>query len=105
MEPKLSIGDVAVIKKCNPNDVKVGDIIEYKMEGYTVIHRIINIYQEKGEFFFITKGDNNQDPDKLPVSENQLIGAVMFKIPYVGLPSIWLHKFSSQVVVDVETGK
>lgn len=105
MEPILSVGDVAVIKKCNPNNVEIGDIIEYKMEGYTVIHRIINIYQEKGEIFFITKGDNNEDPDKMPVSENQLIGRVVFKIPYIGLPSIWLNNFRNQVIVEVETGK
>ena len=104
MEPNLSIGDVAIIEKCTPNDLKVGDIIEYQMEGYTVIHRIIKIYQEDGEFFYITKGDNNQTQDRLPVSEDQLIGKVLFKIKYIGLPSIWIHNIQSQVVVEVETG-
>ena len=75
------------------------------MDGYTVIHRIVNIYQEKGEFFLITKGDNNESEDKLPVREDQLLGKALFKIPYIALPTIWLHNFATQTQVDVETGK
>ena len=102
MEPNLSVGDVSIIKKTSPNDVKIGDIIEYQMEEYTVIHRVTEIYQEDGRIFFITKGDNNQSEDRLPVSENQLIGKVIYNIRYIGLPSIWLH--SSDGNVDIETG-
>ena len=105
MNPNLKIGDVAIIKKCTPNDVVVGDIIEYQMDGYTVIHRVVNIYQKNGEFFFITKGDFNKNEDKLPVSEDQLIGKTIFKIKYLALPAIWVHNLSSQTVVEVETGK
>ena len=104
MHPELKVGDLAIIKKCTANDLKVQDIIEYQMEGYTVIHRITNIYQSDGAFFFITKGDNNDSEDKLPVSEEQLIGKVIFKIPYLALPTIWLHSVNSQTQVEVETG-
>ena len=61
------------------------------MEGYTVIHRIIEKKQKNGEFSFITKGDNNNTPDKEEVKENQLIGKVVFKIKYIGYPAILLH--------------
>lgn len=105
MYPELRVGDLAIIEKCTANDVKIHDIIEYQMDGYTVIHRITNIYQEKGEFFLITKGDNNELEDKLPVREDQLIGKALFKIPYLALPTIWLHSFANQAQIDVETGK
>lgn len=91
MEKELNVGDVVIIKKCNSNDVNVGDIIQYQMEGYTVIHRIIEKKQKNGEFSFITKGDNNNTPDKDEVKENQLIGKVVFKIKYIGYPAILLH--------------
>lgn len=91
MEKELFVGDIAIIQKCNSNDVNVGDIIEYQMEGYTVIHRIIEKKQKKGEFYFVTKGDNNKSPDKEEVREDQLIGKVIFKIRYLGYPAIWLH--------------
>ena len=42
MQEELHIGDVAIIQKCNANDIEEGDIIEYQMEGYTVIHRVVS---------------------------------------------------------------
>lgn len=47
MEPQIHIGDLAIIKKCTANDVKLNDIIEYQLDGYTVIHRVIEIKQVK----------------------------------------------------------
>lgn len=104
MEPELYVGDVAVIKKCNANDVEEGDIIEYQMEGYTVIHRIKSKTQKNGQFTFITQGDNNNTEDSEPVSEEQLIGKVIFKVRFLGFPAIWLHNLSVQEQIDVDTG-
>lgn len=104
MEPELYLGDVAIIQKCNSNDVEVGDIIEYQMEGYTVIHRVKQKNQKNGQFTFITQGDNNDTEDNEPVSEDQLIGKVIFKIRFLGYPAIWLHNLSIQEQVDVNTG-
>lgn len=106
MEKELFVGDVAIIQKCNANDVNVGDIIEYQMEGYTVIHRVIEKKQANGEYYFTTKGDNNGSPDRDEVRENQLIGKVIFKIRYLGYPAIWLHIIqSNEQMIEVETGK
>lgn len=105
MEEELHIGDVAIIQKCNANDVNVGDIIEYQMDGYTVIHRIIEKKQRKGEFYFVTKGDNNNSPDNEEVREDQLIGKVIFKIRYLGYPAIWLNIVEeNEQMLEVETG-
>lgn len=104
MEKELMVGDVAIIKKCNSNDVIVGDIVEYQMEGYTVVHRVIEKKQKNGKFYFTTKGDNNKSPDAQEVNEEQIIGKVIFKIKYVGYPAIWLHILGEeQVEVKVET--
>lgn len=105
MEPELKVGDVAIIKKCNANDIQEGDIIEYKMEGYTVVHRVKNKVQKKGQYIFTTKGDNNDQEDRDPVSEEQLIGKVIFKIKYIGFPAIFLHNLSVEQQLEVETGK
>lgn len=102
MEPEFFIGDVAIIKKCNPNDVIVGDVIQYQMDGYTVVHRVIEKNQSKGQVTFITKGDNNNSPDAKPVSEDQLIGKAIFKIKYIGYPAIWLHLVQEQEQLNVE---
>lgn len=105
MEDELFLGDIAIIQKCNANDVNVGDIIEYQMDGYTVIHRIIEKTQRNGQFYFVTKGDNNNSPDSKEVREDQLIGKVIFKIKYLGYPAIWLHIVQeNEQMVEVETG-
>lgn len=90
MTPAINIGDVAIIKKCNPNNLKVGDIIEYQMPDFTVVHRVVGIKQENGKFYFTTKGDNNSSNDKNLVTEEQLIGKCLFKIKYLGYPAIWI---------------
>ena len=106
MEDTLYVGDIAIIKKCNANDVNVGDIIEYQMEGYTVVHRIKEKNQRNGEFFFITQGDNNSSADREEVREDQLIGKLIFKIRYLGYPAIWLHIIQeNEEIIEVETGK
>lgn len=104
MEKELSVGDIVIVKKCNPNDITEGDIIEYQMEGYTVIHRVISKKQKNGDYYFITKGDNNNAEDVKPVEESQLIGKIVFKIKYLGYPAIWLHIIQSNDQIDVETG-
>lgn len=106
MEPELFMGDIVFIKKCTPNDISKNDIIEYQMEGYTVIHRVIDIKQDDGFFTYITKGDSNNAEDRDPVLEDQLIGKVIFKVKYLGYPAIILHNLQVQneQVVEVETG-
>lgn len=104
MSPEINVGDVAIIRKCNPNDIIVGDVIQYQMEGYTVVHRVMEKSQSNGEVTFITKGDNNNTPDFYPVNEDQLIGEVIYKIKYIGYPAIWLHLIQEQEELEIETG-
>lgn len=96
MSPQINIGDVAIIKKCGPNDVEVGDIIEYKMPDFTVVHRIVEIKQENGRYYFATKGDSNDSRDKNLVTEDRLIGKCLFKIRYLGYPAIWITGVKTQ---------
>lgn len=105
MEPTINVGDVVIVKKCNANDIEIDDIIEYARKDFTVIHRVIDKYQKDGEFFFITKGDNNNNVDSDHVREDMLRGKVIARIPYLAMPTIWLDRLSGrQANVDVETG-
>lgn len=104
MYPNLKAGDMVIIKKCNSDDINVQDIIQYKMDGYTIIHRVIEKNQENGEYYFITKGDNNNSEDNISVKEDQLIGKVIFNIPYLALPTVWFHNLNNQIPIDIQTG-
>lgn len=105
MEKELYVGDVVIVKKCNANDIVNGDIIQYQMKGYTVIHRVIEKKQKNGEYYFTTKGDNNPSEDKESVTEDQVLGKVIFKVKYLGYPAIWLNIIQSNEQVEVDTGK
>jgi signal peptidase len=60
MKPAIDPGDVVILRKADPSDVKVGDVIQYWRGDVFIIHRVINI-EATGEFQ--TKGDNNISPD------------------------------------------
>jgi signal peptidase len=81
MEPAIPVGGVVVIKTVDPESLREGDIICFKISGPTTItHRIINITEEG----FITKGDANEDPDQGIVKRENIVGKALFTIPYLG---------------------
>lgn len=105
MEPYISPGDMVIIQKTNASDVNVGDIIEYKLPNFNVVHRVISITYNNGDRFFITKGDANQNPDKAPVSSNQIIGKYIFNIPFVGYPTYLIKNIvDNNEEIDIEQG-
>jgi signal peptidase len=84
MEPAIPVGSIVIIKKVNPEDVKVGDIIAFKGSESTILHRVIDKVVEGGSFYFRTKGDANEDPDPWIVKPEDICGALMLRIPYYG---------------------
>ncbi|MEM3139573.1 MAG: signal peptidase I [Archaeoglobaceae archaeon] len=91
MSPSIETGDVIIVLKTNPDNLNIGDVIQYMADGYTVTHRIIDVYDTENGRFFITKGDANEIPDD-PVSADRVIGKVVFVIPKVGLFPLGLKK-------------
>jgi signal peptidase len=81
VEPAIPVGSIAMIKPVNPETLNIGDIICFKLsEPTSITHRIINITNEG----FITKGDANEDPDQWIVKKENVIGKLVFTIPYIG---------------------
>jgi signal peptidase len=84
MEPTIPVGSIVTIKKVNPEDVKVGDIITFKAGESTVMHRVIDKIVENGSYYFRTKGDANEVPDPWIVKPEDICGALLLTIPYYG---------------------
>jgi signal peptidase len=88
MEPTIHVNDLIVIRGINILDVKVGDIIVFKSPinpNMYIVHRVVDIIKKNGEIFLKTKGDNNPLPDPWLIGRENLIGKVIFIIPYVGV--------------------
>ena len=84
MQPELDIGDIVVVKKVDPNNLKKDDIISFR-KGQTIItHRIEEVKNTEEKIQFLTKGDNNNTSDKDLVSEKEVEGIVVNKIQKLG---------------------
>lgn len=93
MSPTFRRGSVVIVKKINNHfgDIKIGDILEYKTENGTVIHRIVKIDEDLyGKYTFKTKGDANNADDNIEITEEQAEGIVKCAIPYIGYPSVFI---------------
>lgn len=90
MEPNINIYDVIIDVRVNKDeDVKLGDVVTFYSDsidtgGYTVTHRIHEIYDTTDTRYYITKGDNNQNPDDGTITINNIVGKVRYVIPALG---------------------
>lgn len=96
MEPNVEVYDVVVAVDTDISDIKVGDIITFVSTwdvnfGYTVTHRVVEINKnENGEYQLSTKGDNNQSKDGSVVTQSNLVGKVVGRIPQLGQVQVFL---------------
>ena len=85
MSPTFETGSLNIVKRIDPEFIRVDDIITYQRngEGISTTHRVVEIQQEE-PLQFITRGDANNTNDPLPVEANAVIGKVVISIPYAG---------------------
>ncbi len=86
MSPSIPTWSLVIIKP--QSSYAKGDVITFKPESEknkihpktTVTHRIFEL---KGEDY-TTKGDANNTPDNRPIAKDQILGKVIFNLPYLG---------------------
>lgn len=85
MEPAIKMGSLVLVKPAD--DYKIGDVITFGAYTKTkapTTHRVFDIKVDAGVPRYITKGDANEEPDQREVSETEVIGKVLFSVPYLG---------------------
>lgn len=111
MTPEYQPGDLVVVVRDEPDlgfdDMKRGDVIvyhtrdpEFVEEGSIAMHRVMGSYIEPdtSKKSLITKGDNNAIAEPLldyPIYEEDFMGKVVAKIPWVALPKVWIQGFNT----------
>jgi len=85
MSPTFETGSLIIIKKADNQSIQENDIITYRRSRDTVAttHRVVEIIED-GDLQYITRGDANNVEDPMPVSEEDVMGKVVFWIPYIG---------------------
>lgn len=85
MEPAIKTGSVVAIRPVT--DYQIGDVISFadeKSAKMIITHRIVEIKEDAGQKYYITKGDANSEKDFDLVSQKNIVGKVFFTIPYFG---------------------
>ncbi len=85
MQPAIKMGSIVVVKPVV--DYKIGDVVTFGRAtklNEPITHRIYDIKVVGGEPRYITKGDANNAPDQREISQREIIGKVLFDIPYLG---------------------
>ena len=93
MTPNIYKGDVVIInQKYSLKSLDVGDVIAFKYADRIIVHRIVKIQETATDRIFYTKGDANNVMDDYAVYPSYIMGTVDYRIPYVGLPTVWLNE-------------
>jgi signal peptidase len=90
MQPGIPIGAVVIVTEGSPRDVRVGQIITYKIpvdDHRVVSHRVVEIVEGEGTDTPVirTKGDANDAPDPwLAKISSPTVWQVRYSVPGVG---------------------
>jgi len=85
MAPAIKMGSVVVVKPAD--NYKIGDIITFGEISKTktpTTHRIYEMKVQGSQPVYITKGDANNAPDQREITAKEIIGKVLFDVPYIG---------------------
>lgn len=86
MQPTIGAGSVIIVQAIG--DYRINDVITFINPNYSnqtsITHRIVDIGEKDGRVLYVTKGDANEVSDYNKVSEEKIIGKVLFSIPFAG---------------------
>ena len=85
MSPTLEGGDLVIVQGASPSNIQIEDIIVFEPpQGVRTIHRVTKMQVlQDGTIQFKTKGDAVDQEDDW-VSEQYVLGRVIYRIPYLG---------------------
>ena len=87
MEPAIGTGDVVVVRKIDPLDARVGDVVTFRSPDdptRMITHRVRRIEASGGLARFVTQGDANTGSEEWTVPTNGVIGRVEYRVPKLG---------------------
>jgi signal peptidase len=91
MEPDLRTGSLAIIKRSDPKDIEAGDLLTYKLESDTVIHKVIEKDIENGKLSFIAKANTSAEPFPVPIKAENVLGVCILSLNGLGTLLLFLQ--------------
>lgn len=98
MSPGIPAGAVVYVKHRPFSEIQKGDVITYRTgeDQMTVTHRVVEKLEQ--EQAFRTKGDANRSADSQKVKKEQVLGTVVFSVPWLGYVALFLDSAKKKVV-------
>lgn len=85
MEPAIGTGSIVFVAETPPEQINERDVITYQDDGGNLVtHRVVEKHEAAGSLRFETKGDANENRDPEPVYRGDVVGTVLFSIPFMG---------------------
>ena len=95
MYPEIESGDLIICHTIEADEVRANDVISFfdpMGSGTSVVtHRVMEIHSDGGDLTFITKGDNNNVEDQVPVAAGDVIGIYHSRIPGAGNVAMFMQ--------------
>jgi signal peptidase len=95
MEPGIRAGDLVILVPITAEEVGTSSLTGAVVQvnnpvrpGDLLVHRVVG---KDPAGAIITKGDANASRDYAPVQPSQVLGVARIRVPYVGLPVLWLR--------------
>lgn len=110
-EPTLHVGDLIIVQGIAPEEIKAapypeGDIIVFHQShagGELIVHRAIDKIEMGEKWYFQTKGDGNTGADSPTpnIPEDQVVGKVILRIPWIGHIALFMRNSSGIVIIVI----
>ena len=89
MEPTYGVDTMIVVKKTEPSQIKVGDVISFyssdpALDGAVNTHRVTAVRREGDQWVYTTRGDANNVDDTYEAYSRYLVGKVVGSSVLVG---------------------
>ena len=92
MTGEINKGDAVIFEQYDGEEtISEGDVIIFDKGGTKFIHRVVEIKCINNQNRYYTKGDANENRDTGYVTDEDVVGLIRLKIPYVGYATIWLN--------------
>lgn len=105
MYPEIESGDLILCRTAEAEEIEVRDVIAFfdpAGNGSSIVtHRVIDIVEENGKISFLTRGDNNNTEDRLPVPAENLVGVYQSRIAGAGHIAMFMQSTTGLIICVV----
>lgn len=100
MEPELPVGSLVFVQPTAYEEIHIGDDITFvRDQNLTLVtHRVIE--KDDKTQFITTQGIANNSADA-PVNYQNVVGKVVFHIPYIGHFVIWISTTKGKIICEI----